>query len=400
MDLSIAKTAPAATASVGGTVEFTLVVANAGPNATSGTTTVTDTLPDGLTAESVDAPDGWTCDPLTGQEVRCRTTDVIPVDGSAGPFRVVARVGPAAYPAATNVAEVAADPSIDEDDPTNNDDDAEVSVASSADLAIDKSHDGQFAVGVESRWRLVVTNNGPTAHPGPFTVSDPLPAGVTPVAASGDGIDCTIAAQVVTCVHPEPLAIGDSAAIDVTVVPSPGAEGTIVNTASVTSPETDPEPGNDADSDEVVVAPSFDLSIDKVLDGAPIAGDEVDWLLVVTNAGPSPSTDITLEDRLPDGLRRHGVDRGRSRRRLRSGPGVVTCVRPGRLEVGGQFTVRLTTEVTAPAGSEVRNVATVSAEGDLDESNDAAAAAGSVDARSVGPGAAGAAPPEAGGARR
>ncbi len=397
VDLSIAKTAPAATASVGGTVEFTLVVANTGPNATSGTTTVTDTLPDGLTAESVDAPDGWTCDPLTGQEVRCRTTDAIPVDGSAGPFRVVARVGPAAYPAAINVAAVAADPSIDEDDPTNNDDEAEVDVESSADLAIDKSHDGQFAVGVESRWRLVVTNNGPTAHPGPFTVSDPLPAGVTPVAATGDDVDCTIAAQVVTCVHPEPLAIGDSAAIEVTVVPSPGAEGTIVNTASVTSPETDPVPGNDADSDEVVVAPSFDLSVDKVLDGAPIAGDEVDWLLVVTNAGPSPSTDITLEDRLPDGLVATQATSDDPTVDCDLRPGAVTCTRPGRLEVGGQFTLRLTTEVTAPAGSEVRNVATVSAEGDLDESNDSAVAAGSVETGAVDAGAADAAPPMADG---
>ena len=56
-----------------------------------------------------------------------------------------------------------------------------------------------FGVGSDGTWTLEVTNTGPTPDPGPVTVTDTLPPGVTYVSATGDGVACDATGQTVTC---------------------------------------------------------------------------------------------------------------------------------------------------------------------------------------------------------
>jgi uncharacterized repeat protein (TIGR01451 family) len=60
-----------------------------------------------------------------------------------------------------------------------------------------------FATGFNSTYTLTVTNNGPQSAPGPVTVTDTLPAGLTFVSATAPaGWTCANAGQVVTCTLP------------------------------------------------------------------------------------------------------------------------------------------------------------------------------------------------------
>lgn len=65
-----------------------------------------------------------------------------------------------------------------------------------------------------------------------FTVVDTLPAGLTSGSATGEGFDCTVAGQVVTCAHDGPLAAGESATVRVVTVLASGV-AEVANTATV-----------------------------------------------------------------------------------------------------------------------------------------------------------------------
>lgn len=67
-----------------------------------------------------------------------------------------------------------------------------------ADLAVTKTHTGDFAVGSNGTYIVTVTNNGPSAA-NPVTVVDTLPTGLSFVSMAGTGFTCAAVAQVVTC---------------------------------------------------------------------------------------------------------------------------------------------------------------------------------------------------------
>ena len=68
-----------------------------------------------------------------------------------------------------------------------------------SDLSVDKTFAGDPCNGATITYTLTVRNNGPSATSTTSTITDILPAGITPVAASGAGWTCTIAGQTVTC---------------------------------------------------------------------------------------------------------------------------------------------------------------------------------------------------------
>jgi uncharacterized repeat protein (TIGR01451 family) len=67
------------------------------------------------------------------------------------------------------------------------------------DLTIAKSHSGSFTRGKSATYTLAVSNIGNGGSTAAISVSDVLPAGLTPTAASGTGWTCTIVAQTVSC---------------------------------------------------------------------------------------------------------------------------------------------------------------------------------------------------------
>ena len=82
-----------------------------------------------------------------------------------------------------------------------------VSVTSepTVDLAITKTHTGNFTVGTNASYSLQVSNGtgpGVIAVDYPITISDTLPAGLAFVSGTGTGWSCSAVGQVVTCAHP------------------------------------------------------------------------------------------------------------------------------------------------------------------------------------------------------
>ena len=70
------------------------------------------------------------------------------------------------------------------------------------DLAIVKTHTGNFQIGTQGTYFIIVTNVGTGQVNGAVTVSDALPTGLNPVQASGTGwTGCGISGQTVACSH-------------------------------------------------------------------------------------------------------------------------------------------------------------------------------------------------------
>lgn len=279
---------------------YSLLVSNVGSAASSGVVTVTDTLPAGLAYTGFTGA-GWTCSPA-GQVVTCTSSTSIAADGEAAPLSVT--VNPSAPGAVTNTASVSntGDTNAANDatsDPTTV---AAEPPPDEADLTLTKSHAGDFAVGVDGTYALVVSNVGGAASAGDVTVADTLPAGLAYKGFTGTGWSCTDAGQVVTCTATAPVAAGGQASpLSLTVTPS--AAATVTNTASV-SGGGQSNTLNDGASDPTIVVGAEptgpELALTKSHDGNFKVGVEGTWVLQVANVGDGPTTEpVTLGDALP-----------------------------------------------------------------------------------------------------
>lgn len=185
-----------------------------------------------------------------------------------------------------------------------------------ADLAITKSHTGDFTVGRQETYTLRVTNNGPSDAAGAIAVSDALPAGLSFISGTGTGWSCGAAGQTVSCIHPGPLANGANLPdLTLTVDVGAGALPSVTNTATVSAPTFDNQAGNNSASDAtVVIQPP--LSITKTVstysnpvenrnNPKAIPGSILEYEIVVTNTGPSDidANSVIITDPLPANLR-------------------------------------------------------------------------------------------------
>lgn len=349
VDLSIVKshTGPV---EVGKQLSFAIAVHNDGPSEARDVE-VEDTLPTGLTFVSASGA-GWTC--ATGSTT-CTLDAPLAPNADAAPLTVVAEVTPQAYPDVTNVATVST--SSDDADDTNDESSDQVDVPAKVDLSIVKKLSGPLTVGQEGTYSLTVRNDGPTADPGPVTVTDQLPAGLTFVSANAAGWDCAAADQLVTCSRTGTFAIDASDTIDLRVKVGAAAYPRVTNTASVASPSVDVDPDDNTSGVPAPVAGQAQLTIKKTLDSHD--GDQAVWKIAVTNQGPTETTaPVVVTDQLPRTLTRQSVKgdgwscgAGRSR--------TISCTYAGTLAVGQTATLTVSTRITVDDGSKVTNVASV-----------------------------------------
>jgi uncharacterized protein (TIGR03437 family) len=127
------------------------------------------------------------------------------------------------------------------------------------DLAMAKSHTGNFTVGASGVYTLRVTNNGSAATTGSITVTDTLPNGLSFRSFDGVGWSCTAAGQTVTCINAGPLAIGASSSFTLTVGVTSAALPSGTNTASV-STAGDTNSANNSASDPTTVVCDFTVA--------------------------------------------------------------------------------------------------------------------------------------------
>lgn len=174
-----------------------------------------------------------------------------------------------------------------------------------ADLAIAKSHVGNFTVGVNGTYTLDVSNNGPNNATGTITVTDTLPAGLTYVSATGTGWTCGAVGQDVTCTRPGPLANGASApSITLTVSVGAAAYPSVTNTASVTSGTFDNVAANSTNVGDLttVLAPDLSTSTKTVLDlsgGDADPGDALRYTITVTETASVSASGVSVTDDIP-----------------------------------------------------------------------------------------------------
>lgn len=175
-----------------------------------------------------------------------------------------------------------------------------------ADLSLTKTVDNATPnVSQEVTFTVQVDNAGPDSATG-VEVTDAMPTGITFrrfSTASGTYDSATGIWTIGT------IASGDSATITITgVVDDAGRK---VNTAQVTAAnefDADSSPANNLpgedDQASVNVDPqTIDLSVAKTIDNArPNIGDNVTFLVTLSNAGPQTATGIAVRDLLPTGL--------------------------------------------------------------------------------------------------
>ncbi len=345
--------------SVGQSLTYTLVVANAGPS-TATSVQITDT-PSSLTITNVS---GGGCAALP-----CTVASIAP--GGSVNITVTATINAAgAFDNTATAMAIEPDPNV----ANNTDSTGNGGVAAPvADLAITKT-DGVASVnvGASTIYTITVTNNGPSSIAGAI-LADPAAAGLskTAVACSVAPGACVTAPTVVelesgTFVLPL-LANGATYQITVTATVT-AASGTVTNTATIAPPAgaTDPTPGNNSasDTDSVIVAPVVsDLAITKTDGVASVnAGASTIYTITVTNNGPSGVAGAILADPAAAGLSKTAVACSVTPGACVTAPTVVelesgTFALP-LLANGATYQITVTATLTAASGT-VTNITTI-----------------------------------------
>jgi uncharacterized repeat protein (TIGR01451 family) len=304
-DLGITKTDSITSAGPGTSTTYLIVVSNTGPSAVTGAT-VSDPLPTGVTSATWTATASSGGGSVTGASSgsdTLSTTVSLPVNASVT-FTFTAQIDPSATGILVNTASVSPPAGVTDPNPSNNSASDSDTLTSEADLAITKtdSGGGSAVPGTNITYSISVANNGPSTVSG-ATVSDVLPAGTTFVSATNgatyDSGTNTVKYTTGT------VASGGTTSFQLTLAISSGITGTLSNTATVSPPVgvTDPTPGNNSATDTDSLTPQVGLSVTKS-DGKTTAvpGLSATYSIVVTNAGPSDATGVTLSDPLPIGV--------------------------------------------------------------------------------------------------
>jgi uncharacterized repeat protein (TIGR01451 family)/fimbrial isopeptide formation D2 family protein len=387
-DLTLSKT-HTGNFTVGTPASYTLSVQNAGTAVTSGTVTVTDTLPAGLTL-----PNGtvtltgtnalnWSCN-ASNNVITCTSNTVIAADNNSTFTLTGIQVGAAAIPTVTNNATVAGGNDVNT---TNNAATDPTIVNGISDLTLTKSHTGNFTVGTPGTYALTVNNIGSAATTGAITMTDTLPTGLTipngAVTLTGTNAanwNCTASGNIITCTSSTAIASGSNSTfnltgiqVGVTAVPS------VTNTANI-SGGGEANTSNDSASDVTTVVDVIpDVTLMKTHTGNLTVGDPASYSLTVNNIGIAPTIGtITISDTLPTGLTIPdgsititGTDA--LNWTCTASNNVITCISTTVIAANGNSTFNLTEiQVGATAVGSVTNTATVSGGGETNTANNSA----------------------------
>ena len=351
-DLAVTKTVGTTMPALGTNVTFTVTVTNLGPD-TAAAVAVADTLPPGLTLVSATPSVGtysggiWSVGTLGA--------------GAARTLTIVATVTD--HVAITNTATAT---TTTRDTVAGNDSASATVDVPDADLAVTNTVDNPTpAVGANVTYTVTVTNNGPVAATG-VTVSDALPAGLTPVSSSA-----TLGTYAAGSWSVGPLAVGASETL--TILATVTTHTPVTTIATVSGSQLDTVSSNDSAA-VTVNARDADIAVAKVVNNpTPDVGENVTFTITVTNAGPDTATAVSVADTLPAGLSFVSATAS-------VGTYAAGLWNIGALSSGASATLDITATVTV--GSLITNTATATtATYDPNGANDTASA--TVDARSA-----------------
>jgi uncharacterized repeat protein (TIGR01451 family) len=377
-NLGITKTDGVATVNPGSSVTYTIVVSNAGPDASNGSI-VTDTVPASLTGVTWTCgtpTNGATCGAASGSGNTINTTANLP-SGSSIRYTVSGTLSATATGTLSNTATVITPASVVSDPNDlgrtgagNNSATDNTPINGIADMTITKSHSGNFTQGqVGATYTLTARNSGTATTSGTVTVTDTLPAELTATVISGTGWTCTLAT--LTCTRSNGLAAATNyPAITVTVTVTNNAATSVTNSATV-SGGGQANTTNDSATDPTTIIQLRDMTIAKSHTGNFTQGQVgATYTIIATNAGSTSTIGtVTVTDTLPAGLTATAI----------SGTGwscvlgTLTCTRSDALGAASSYPViTLTIAVANNAAASVTNSASVSGGGQSNTANDSA----------------------------
>ena len=164
---------------------------------------------------------------------------------------------------------------------------------------------GNFTQGqIGAQFTVTVTNSGTPSTNGVVTLTDSVPPGLTPTAASGAGWTCGVSGAVVSCSRSDPLAPGASyGPVTITVNVAASAPASVANTATI-SGGGDVNTANNTATDVATITPVAaqvaDLAVTKTDGKASYTpGTAISYTIAVTNAGPSTAAGFSIADNVP-----------------------------------------------------------------------------------------------------
>ena len=358
-DLEIIKTGPS-TVNKNDLVTYSISVKNNGPSSAT-KVLVSDPLPAGLEYISSTPSQGAcaftapvvTCDLGTMGNAATATVEIITRAIGIGTIENTATVSSDATDLVT----------------ANNSSKTGVAVGTLSDLTITKTHKGTFVVNETGMYTLRVTNIGTDSDPGPITVTDTLPAGLTYLDSSGDGWTCTNTGQTVACNHAGPLTAGSSLPdLQIRVKVLPEAFPNVTNTANVSSNFGESNTTNNSASDATAVtAPVLVLS-KSASSGIVEIGGTLGYTLTMRNNGTISIDSLELVDNLPLGMvykanssTLDGAKIADPKITVQNGKQILTWTIPGTLEPSTERSVKFTVIATPQLpDAEIKNTATAS----------------------------------------
>jgi uncharacterized repeat protein (TIGR01451 family) len=272
-------------------VSLQAVVTNApGAAPTSGTVTVTQALPAGLSPASIGGT-GWDCTGTT-----CTRSDSLAGGASYPLIDLAVNVSPTAVGREFDVVTVSGGGSapFTSYDP--------VYVNGPPTLVVQCGHSGNFYVGQTNAtyWISVYNQSGSQASSGTVTVIDNLPSGLSLVSMTGSGWNCTGN----TCTRSDSLAGGSPyyGTIEVTVNVAANATSPLVNQVSVSGGGSVPSSATDS---AVIITnpPVFVVSLtDNGPFGSGASGSA--YTVVISNQAGAAATSgtVTVTETAPSGM--------------------------------------------------------------------------------------------------
>lgn len=330
------KSADISEVNVGGIVKYTVTLANTGENPLTDVT-LKDLVPDGFTfipgsviINGIHDPEA---DPNAGfavSDVPGKSTLVVNFGATA---TAIPDVNPAINRALVDYAYSPVAGGIPAGFERTTNDVPITVIPAEADLAITKTADqNPVKAGTLLTYTLTVTNHGPSDAAN-INVTDQ----VSGAEYSGDNGNTwqpwngsySLAA----------LAGGSSVTLLIRGTIDPAANGTISNTAAVSSTTADPNPANNSSMITIpVITASSDLSLVKTASPMTVVPcGTVTYTLVVSNLGPDEALDVRLSDELPPQLRCVGYSLDNGGTWYEGG----AALKLGNLAAGAQLTVLL-----------------------------------------------------------
>ncbi|MBO9732900.1 MAG: DUF11 domain-containing protein [Chitinophaga sp.] len=299
-DLVIVKSGPANIAA-GQNISYQLLVTNRGISDVTHAL-ISDAVPAGVAITNVTATTTGNASAGTavvnGNNITL-TGDIVAGIGNSIIVKIDGTVNPAATGTITNTATVAPPADVKEMNPANNT--SSISTIISTNLGLQVSKSGPASVNIldQITYTIVLTNSG-VSDASEVTVTDVVPADITGVtwtatatgnagvlsAANGSGNNINLSARVGG-------SNSGTVTITVTGTVSATAAATITNTVTATAL------GSSSSTVVTSVNNSVDLRINKTAPTNIVAGEEITYVVTVTNGGPADAIGAAITDAMP-----------------------------------------------------------------------------------------------------